>query len=111
VIFLDTSVLIAIAQVSHPHHPRSRDLWNGCKKDEAAVGTHTIAEVYNTLSAFPPGLRLSPRDTVTAVEIFLKRLAPVSLSAEEYLDTLRRTANLGHSGDIVYDALHLACVR
>jgi predicted nucleic acid-binding protein len=27
------------------------------------------------------------------------------------METLRRTANLGHSGGMIYDALHLACAR
>jgi predicted nucleic acid-binding protein len=111
VIFLDTSVLIAIAQVSHERHVRSRELWNRCARDQAAISTHTIAEVYNTLSGMPPGIRLSPRDTVTAVETFLKRLTPVTLSAEEYIETARRIANLGHSGGIIYDAIHLSCAR
>lgn len=70
-----------------------------------------MAEVYNTLTAMPPVLRLAPRDAVLAVETFLKRLTPVTLSADEYLETLRRTANLGHSGGMIYDALHLACAR
>ncbi|MGD0789916.1 MAG: PIN domain-containing protein [Terracidiphilus sp.] len=95
-IFLDTSVLIATAQVSH---------------DSTAVSSHTIAEVFNTLTAMPPTLRLAPRDAVLAVETFLQRLTAVDLSAEEYMETLRRTANLGHSGGMIYDALHLACAR
>jgi predicted nucleic acid-binding protein len=56
-------------------------------------------------------LRLAPQDAVLAVETFLKRLSPVTLSAEEYMETLRQTANLGHSGGIIYDALLLACAR
>jgi predicted nucleic acid-binding protein len=59
----------------------------------------------------PPGLRLTPRDAVLAVETFLKQLTPVTLTAEEYVETLRRTANLGLSGGIIYDALHMASAR
>lgn len=110
-IFLDTSVLIATAQVSHERHKPSRDLWNQCTRHTTAVSTHTIAEVYNVLTAMPPSLRLAPRDAVLAVETFLQRLTPVDLSAEEYMETLRHTANLGHSGGMIYDALHLACAR
>ena len=47
----------------------------------------------------PPGLRLAPRDVVLAVETFLKRLTPIALSAEEYLETLRSTANLARFGE------------
>jgi predicted nucleic acid-binding protein len=109
--FVDTSVLIATAQVSHMHHTRSRELWNQCTRQTTAVSTHTIAEIYNTITAMPPALRLAPRDAVLAVETFLKRLTPVELSAEEYIETLHLTANLGHSGGVIYDALLLACAR
>jgi predicted nucleic acid-binding protein len=111
VIFLDTSVLISVAQVSHARHAPSRELWDQCARQPVAVSTHTIAEVFNTLTAMPPPLRLAPRDAVLAVETFLQRLTPVDLSAEEYMETLRRTAKLGHSGGMLYDALHLACAR
>jgi predicted nucleic acid-binding protein len=111
VIFLDTSVLVATAQVIHEHHKPSEQLWNQCTQIGAAISTHTMAEVYNTLTSMPPGLRLSPRDAVVAVETFLKRLTPVTLAAEEYVETLRRTANLGLSGGIIYDALHMASAR
>jgi predicted nucleic acid-binding protein len=111
VIFLDTSVLIATAQVSHERHTPSRELWNRCTAQQAAISTHTIAEVYSTLTAMPPDLRLAPRNAVLAVETFLKRVTTVTLSTEEYMETLRRTASLGHSSGMVYDALHLACAR
>ena len=75
------------------------------------MSTHTIAEVYNTLTAMPPSMRLSPRDAVLAVDTFLLRLMPITLSAEEYVETLHRTATLGYSGGMIYDALHLACAR
>jgi len=111
VIFLDTSVLIATAQLSHERHMPSLALWNRCARHLAAVSTHTIAEVYNTLTAMPPALRLAPLDAVLAVETFLQRVTAVALSPEEYVQTLRRTANLGYSGGMIYDALHLACAR
>ena len=110
-ILLDTSVLIATAQVSHARHKPSRELWKQCARHSAAVSTHTMAELFHTLTAMPPGLRLAPRDAVLVVETFLQRLTPVDLSAEEYMETLRRTANLGYSGGMIYDALHLACAR
>jgi predicted nucleic acid-binding protein len=111
VILLDTSVLIATAQVAHERHRSSRKLWDRCVRETTAISTHTIAEVFNALTAMPPALRLAPRDAVLAVETFLQRLNSVTLSADEYMETLRRTANLGHSGGMIYDALILACAR
>jgi predicted nucleic acid-binding protein len=111
VIFLDTSVLIAIAQVSHERHKPSLELWSQCAQDRTSVSTHTLAEIYNTLTALPPALRLAPRNAVLAIETFLQRLTAVTLSPDEYLEALRRTASLGLPGGIIYDAIHLACAR
>ncbi|MFY9747068.1 MAG: PIN domain-containing protein [Acidobacteriaceae bacterium] len=110
-ILLDTSVLIAVAQVSHEHHRASRKLWNRCARKNSAVSVHTLAELYSALTSMPPALRLRPRDAVLAVETFLLRLTPIDLAAEEYLETFRRAATAGFSGGIVYDALHLSCAR
>jgi predicted nucleic acid-binding protein len=111
VIFLDTSVLIAITQVSHERHELSLELWGKCRQDRAFVSTHTLAEIYNTLTALPPALRLASRNDLLAGEAFLQRLTAIALSPDEYMETLRRTASLGLRGGIVYDAIHLACAR
>jgi predicted nucleic acid-binding protein len=111
VIFLDTSVLVAVAQVTHERHAAGRELWKHCSRDRSAVSAHTLAELYHVLTAMPPAWRLGPRNAVLAIETFLSRLTPVSLTPDEYLETLRRVASLGHAGGKVFDALHLACAR
>ena len=110
-IFLDTSVLVAIAHVNHEGHPASRALWNTCSAAGTAVSVQALAELYGALTAMPPALCISPRNAVLAVETFLKRLTPVELTGEEYLETLRRTASLGYTGGMICDVLHLACAR
>jgi len=110
-IFLDTSVLIAVAQLKHEHHAASRKLWSQCALERAAVSAHTLAELYSSLTGMPLVLRISPRDAIVALDVFLERLTPIALTAEEYLEVLRRTAGLGRPGGVVYDALHLACAR
>lgn len=110
-IFLDTSVLIATAQINHERHVASRELWNRCALDLASVSTYAISDLYSTLTAMPPTLRLAPRNALLVLETYLQRLTPATLTAEEYVETLRATANLGLSGAAVYDALHLACAR
>lgn len=110
-IFLDTSVLIATAQINHERHVASRELWNRCARNLAAVSTYAISDLYNTLTAMPPTLRLAPRNALLVLETYLQRLTPVTLTAEECVETLRTTANLGHAGATIYDALHLACAR
>ncbi len=110
-IFLDTSVLVAVAQVSHDHHKASLELWNGCTRKDTAVGAHTLAELYNTFTGMPPALRLRPRDAMLAIETFLQRLTPIALTPDEYEAALTRTAQLGLTGGIIYDALLLECAR
>jgi predicted nucleic acid-binding protein len=111
VIFLDTSVLFAVAQVSHQHHKASLELWNGCTRKETAISAHTLAELYNTLTGMPPALRLRPRDAMLAIETFLKRLTPIALTPDETVAALKRTSELGLTGGIIYDALLLECAR
>jgi predicted nucleic acid-binding protein len=111
VIFLDTSVLVAIAQVDHVHHVPSRELWNGCAAKETAVSAHTLAEFYSSVTSMPPGVRLSGRDAMLALETFLRRIAPIALTANEYIETLKSCAAAGLTGGTIYDALHVACAR
>jgi predicted nucleic acid-binding protein len=111
VIFLDTSVLVAIAQVDHVHHVPSRELWNGCAAKETAVSAHTLAEFYSSVTSMPPGIRLSGRDAILALEMFLRRIVPIALTSNEYVETLKSCATLGLTGGTIYDALHIACAR
>jgi predicted nucleic acid-binding protein len=110
-IFLDTSVLIAIAQVDHVHHVRSRELWNGCQAKETAVSAHTLAEFYSSVTSMPPGIRVSGRNAMLALETFLGRVTPIALTSAEYVETLKSCAAKGLTGGTIYDALHVACTR
>ena len=110
-IFLDTSVLVAIAQVDHVHHLPSLELWNRCAAKQTAASAHTLAEFYSAVTSMPPGLRLSGRDAMLALETFLKRIAPIALTASEYVKTLSSCADEGITGGAIYDALHVACAR
>ena len=110
-IFLDTSVLVAVAQVSHEHHKPSLELWNRCTRGDSAISAHTLADLYNILTGMPPALRLRPRDAALAIETFLQRLTPIALTAEEYAGAVVRAAQLGLTGGIIYDALLLEGAR
>ena len=110
-IFLDTSVLVAIAQVDHVHHVPSRQLWNGCLAGETAVSAHTLAEFYSSVTSMPPGIRVSGRDAMSALETFLQRVTPTALTSDEYIETLKTCATAGLTGGTIYDALHIACAR
>jgi predicted nucleic acid-binding protein len=111
VIFLDTSVLVAIAQVDHVHHARSLELWNQCAGKQTAVSAHTLAEFYSSVTSMPPGIRLSGRDAMLALDTFLERIVPVALTASEYMEMLASCAATGLTGGTIYDALHVASAR
>jgi predicted nucleic acid-binding protein len=46
-----------------------------------------------------------------ALETFLRRIAAIALSADEYIDTLKSCAATGMTGGMIYDALHVASAR
>jgi predicted nucleic acid-binding protein len=111
VIFLDASVLVAVAQVRHERHAASRELWNQCEREKAATSVQTVAELYNALTTPPPPFRVRSRDAVLALETFLARITTISLAGNEYMTVLARAAQMELSGAALYDALHLACAR
>lgn len=110
-IYLDTSVLVATALTMHPHHAASLRLCEQTKGQATAISTHTIAEMFSILTSLPQPMRTAPRKAVWVVETNLSRMTAVTLTGAEYLETLYLVANLGHSGGMIYDALHIACAR
>jgi len=46
-----------------------------------------------------------------ALETFLRRIAPIALTANEYIEALKSCATTGLTGGTIYDALHVACAR
>jgi predicted nucleic acid-binding protein len=61
---LDTSVLVAAFYEDHEHHTESLELLLRHKKKDACCATHSLAEVYATLTAMPGGKRVSPIEAV-----------------------------------------------
>ena len=55
--------------------------------------------------------RVAPIIAHKMVAQLSERMQIVSLTEVEYLDTLRKAAEIGMSGPIIYDALLLACAR
>jgi predicted nucleic acid-binding protein len=111
VIFLDTSVLVPIAQASHVHHVPSVTLWRAIADKKIGISVHAMAEAYATLTAMPPPLRASPADVLKTLDKYLARITPVALTDSEYLDTIRNAASMNFVSGMIYDALHLACAR
>jgi predicted nucleic acid-binding protein len=111
VIFLDTNVLIAATQITHPHNPLSQDLLKRTRGVETVIAAHTLAELYSALTRIRPPERVSPQVAMQAIEVYLLRMRPIVLTTPEYVDTIRAAAGKGHGGGMIYDALLLACAR
>ena len=110
-IFLDTSVLVAIAQVDHVHHVPSRELWNGCQARRNCRQRPHIGGVLQFCHIDATRDSLSGRDAMLALDTFLRRTTPIALTSDEYIETLRICATAGLAGGAIYDALHVACAR
>jgi predicted nucleic acid-binding protein len=107
--FLDTSVLVAAFHVEHPHHQASFDLFARCKKTAACCATHSLAEVYATLTAMPAPRRASGDQALLFVGNILERLTLVGLDEQEYCQTLESAAAAGLLGGAIYDAILVHC--
>ena len=109
--FFDTSVLVAAVREADLRHEISRGLLLQFAPHEASCAAHTIAEVYATLTGMKPPNRIRPDIAELLLEHFKTSLHCISLTADEVLQTIHRTAALKLSGGIIYDALILACAR
>jgi predicted nucleic acid-binding protein len=109
--FLDTSVLVASFLSDHVHHQASLQVFAPATPKEAACSLHTLAEVFAVLSSLPVKPQIAPEQAALFVDEANKRLKAVSLSAEEYYETIRAAAEQGITGGRIYDALLLQCAR
>jgi predicted nucleic acid-binding protein len=107
--FFDTSVLVAAGQVTHVHHDRSFERVAVATKLRSCCALHTFAEVYSSMTAMPPPVTLPPNDVLRFVQDLERRLVPIALDAQEYLETIEKTAARGLTSGKIYDALLLAC--
>lgn len=109
--FFDTSVFVAAFLEAHPFHVESAKSIANIHRDNAACSTHTLAELYVTLTRQQPPQRVPPKIAASIVEALAKRVKPVSLTAQEYIEAIQSAASHGLSGAILYDALLLGCAR
>jgi predicted nucleic acid-binding protein len=107
-ILFDTSMLVAGMVEPHAMHktalPWLKRAWAG--EFSFFVATHTLAELYAVLTSLPVSPRISPGVARRLVhENVATRAKAISLSAVDYGAVIRRMADLGLSGGIIYDGL------
>jgi predicted nucleic acid-binding protein len=111
-IFFDTTVLVAASEQSHPHYAQA---WPAMKRvatgqDRGFMGTHSIAEVYASLTRLPVHPRIQPLEAVRIIdENIVAHFTVVALDKEDYVETLTQMGNGGWSGAKIYDGLLLRC--
>lgn len=107
-VLFDTSVLVAALLAPHPRHSLALP-WLKQAKDgeiEFLVSTHSLAELYSTLSSIPVKPKIEPAVAWRLVEENVASSAQlVSLTADDYTETIRRIAGLGLPSGVIYDAL------
>ena len=109
--FFDTSVLMASVREADQRHVISHKRLMQFAPQEAACAAHSLAELYAALTGMKPPNRIRPEMAELLLEHFITSLHCISLTADEVLHTIHRTAALKSPGGIIYDALLLACAR
>jgi predicted nucleic acid-binding protein len=108
-LFLDSSVLVPVFLVEHPHHAPSLRLYKQCTPDIAFCASHSLAEVYSTLTRLPPPHRATPGQAIEFLESIQIRFRLVSLEGKDYLASIREAAANRVAGGAIYDALIARC--
>jgi predicted nucleic acid-binding protein len=107
--FFDTSVLIGAFWRGHPHHDASLKLVSAANRKNSACAAHTLAEVYATMTALPVKDVIPPDQALLFVQEARDRCTIVTLTEDDYSETIERAAARGLTSGRIYDALLLHC--
>lgn len=103
--FLDTSVLVATFYGDHEHHGPSLDLFVRFGKKDTCCATHSLAEVYATLTGMPGKRRVGGDAALLFLGDIREHVTLVSLDDHEYFQVIEEAASLNLAGGAIYDAL------
>lgn len=109
--FFDTSILVPVFVSTHPHHEDSFRVFEAASKRTSACGAHSLAEVYSVLTRLPLKPPISPESAATFISEIRQRLTVLTLTGDDYFETIESAAKRGISGGRVYDALLLKCAE
>ena len=107
--FFDTSVLVPVFVPGHQHHERSLSVFSGADRNSAYCGTHSLAEVYASLTRLPGKYRAAPEQALMCLDTIGERLNLIALEVAEHISAIREAAGLGIEGGALYGALLAAC--
>jgi predicted nucleic acid-binding protein len=103
--FFDTSVLVAAAVAAHQQHHRSLAAFAAANRETGCCATHTLAELYATLTRMPGKQRIVSDQALLFLDEVEVRLELVYLNTREYRLAINRAAHIGVLGGTIYDAL------
>lgn len=107
---LDTSVLVAALERSHPHHETARPYLRAGRDGDRAllISTHALAETFAALTSLPIVPRIPPAKALRLLDESVLSVAEVVvLDGDDYRAALARISALGLASGAVYDALHV----
>lgn len=107
-IFFDTSILIAGMIEAHPMHEKSFSWLKRAKAKEFDWGicSHTLAELYATLTAMPLRPRITPEIVINLIQDNIEGQAHVvTLTGRDYFEVIKKISKLNLPGAVIYDAL------
>lgn len=93
---------------SLPEHRRAAEAVRSALDGGGAVAGHALAEIYAVLTTLPVTPRITPEQAHKLIRhTIVSRLEVVALDGEDYETVIERLTELGLTGGVVYDALHL----
>jgi len=104
-VFLDTSVFVAAFWGDHPQHEASVALFKPAAPSRAFCAAHTVAEVYSTMTRLPAKPPIPPEQALLFIRQMRERFTVISLTDEEYCETIERLAGTGLAKSYIYDGL------
>lgn len=111
-VFLDTSVLVAASERSHPQHFQALAAVQRVARgeDEGFIAVHSITETYVALTRLPVQPRIHPSEAGRIVrDNFVHHFKIVPSGKVEVLQALGTVQENGWSPERIHDALLLAC--
>ena len=111
VAFVDSNVIIAATLPRHPHYGRAHFLLAASTGTILTCGTHSFAEIYNTLTKPMAGYELPSSAVLELLRACRQRFTLITLEPDEVIEVLQTAVALDLRGPIIYEVLLLACAR
>lgn len=94
---------------THPRHQVSFDCVFMTPPGGSVVSAHTLAEVYSNLTGIPGKQRATPEQAMTCLGQVRERFYVVTLTEDDYVDTISDCMSRRMIGGVIYDALVAKC--